>query len=157
MNIVLVPFWSAFTDAYVKQDYFWMSRMVKRMEKSWLCCIGIGLIMLAISRSVYHIWIGRLLDIPFSLSLFMMILVLCQTFGAIYMFMINGIGHIRIQLIIYVLFALTSWGLFTLSCRIFGLIGVPLIPIIVYLTQGILGRIQLYKIINQTATGMWSK
>ena len=34
--IVLTPFWSAFTDAYVKKDYNWMSGIVKKLEFLWL-------------------------------------------------------------------------------------------------------------------------
>ena len=47
--IVLTPFWSAFTDAYVKKDYNWMSGIVKKLEFLWLLCIHILILMVLCS------------------------------------------------------------------------------------------------------------
>lgn len=40
-NIILTPFWSAFTDAYIKRDYNWMRGTLEKLEKLWLLCIPI--------------------------------------------------------------------------------------------------------------------
>lgn len=48
--IVLTPFWSAFTDAYVKKDYNWMSGIVKKLEFLWLLCIPILILMVLCSN-----------------------------------------------------------------------------------------------------------
>ena len=71
--------------------------------------------------------------------------------------MINGIGTVRIQMIAYIAFALISIPLMVFSCRRFGIIGIVLMPSVVYFVQAILGKIQLRKLMTDTATGLWTK
>lgn len=157
ITIIITPFWSAFTDAYTKKDYAWMKSMVSKIEKCWLIFIGIGTLMLLMSSFFYKLWIGESVSMPIQISIAMLFLVLSQSFGNIYTLMINGTGKIRIQLITYTIYAIFSWPLFTISGRCLGLPGIIAIPTLVYLTQGIIGRIQIKKIIKQTDYGLWSK
>jgi hypothetical protein len=73
------------------------------------------------------------------------------------MYAINGIGTIRIQLITYVIFAIIAWPCLVWSCRLFCVYGVVLFPSLVYLVQAILGKIQVTKLINGHASGLWMK
>ena len=50
-NIILTPFWSAFTDAYIKRDYNWMRGTLEKLEKLWLLCIPI-LVLMVLSSSL---------------------------------------------------------------------------------------------------------
>ena len=156
-TIVLAPFWSAFTDAYVKKDFQWMKSMISKLERMWFLCIPILIIMLMFSDTLYVWWIGDSIKIPFSLSLCVAIYILFYIGGSVYMYMINGIGKIRLQLIIYVPFALISIPLMNLSCKMYGVEGVLLIPSVVFAFQSIIGKIQIHKIVNSTATGIWLK
>lgn len=155
--IVINPFWSAFTEAYTLKDYKWMKKMVKKLESLWLLTVLCGLIMLALAPIVYKIWIKDKVDVDFYLNLCMYIYYLLHILGAIYMYLINGIGAIRIQMIIYILFAFLSWPLLVWSCRTFGVCGILLSPATVYLIQALLARIQIHKLINGTARGIWIK
>lgn len=153
---VISPFWSAFTDAYTKRDYVWMKNTCSKLYKGLLIVFFIYFFMILVSKPLYHLWIGNSLDIPFEVTLAMAISVFVQTYGALNMYLINGIGAIRLQTIIYAFYAVIAWPLFIFSCR-WGLVGVIAIPALVYLTQGISGNIQLYKIINKKANGIWLK
>lgn len=155
--IILSPFWSAFTDAFVKQDYEWMKAMVTKLEKMWLFCIPILIFALIFSDLFYKLWIGDSVEIPFMLSLFMAVFMLFQTVGNIYMYLINGTNKVRLQLIVYVLFAFISIPLINYSCKSFGIYGALFIPTIVFFIQGIIGRIQIYRIVNKRAKGIWLK
>lgn len=157
VNIIMIPFWSAFTDAYTKRDLIWMKSATDKLQKCWYVAIGIGVIMLTISPFVYKFWIGGKVEISFFLSCAMFWLIVCRTFGAIYMQLINGTGHVRVQLIVYIVSAAIAWPLYTISSRLFGLIGIVVIPACVYFVQGFIGRIQISKIINNTAKGVWIK
>lgn len=157
INIIIAPFWSAFTDAYVKRDFTWMKSSLHNLEKLFILTIFGGIIMLIISPFFYKIWIGDNVNIPFILSASVLILTLSRTISNIYMFLINGIGAIRIQLIIYVCFALIAWPAMVYSCRNFGISGIVIIPTAVYIVQSILARIQLNKHINGKAYGIWLK
>ena len=52
--IVLTPFWSAFTDAYTKNDYVWMRNVLEKLEKLWLLCIPVLALMLLCSDFLYQ-------------------------------------------------------------------------------------------------------
>jgi O-antigen/teichoic acid export membrane protein len=155
--IVLTPFWSAFTDAYVRKDFSWMRIMVRKLEKLWLLCIPFLFIMIIFSDFLYKWWIGDSVHIPLSLSVCVAIYMLFQVLGNIYMYMINGTSKVRVQLIVYLFFSIIAIPLMNLFCNMFGVIGILIIPTIVFIIQAILGKIQINKIINSTANGIWNK
>lgn len=157
MVIVITPFWSAFTDAYAQKDYTWMKNTLHKLELCVLCSVGVGVLMLIFSPFFYKIWIGDTVQVPFFLSVTVMLYMLSQVIGAVYMQLINGIGTIRLQLIIYIVFAAISWPLTTYSCRVFGVYGASVLPMVVYTAQSICGRIQLNKLLNNKAKGIWAK
>lgn len=155
--IVVSPMWAAFTDAYTKKEYDWMFNTLKKLEYCILFSIFILVLMLTISQFLYKIWIGDSVRITMLLSLSVMIYVATQVMGAVYMHLINGIGVIRLQFYIYLFFSLLSFPLMTLSCRLFGVDGIVIVPSLVYVIQAIVGRVQLRKILNGTAAGIWLK
>ena len=155
--IIITPFWSAFTDAYAQKDYNWMKNTLHKLEMCALGSVGLGVVMLAISPLFYKIWVGDVVQVPFFLSVTVLLYMLTQVFGAVYMQLINGIGTIRLQLIIYIVFAILSWPIITYSCRLFGVYGASILPIIVYTVQSVFGRIQLNKLLNNRAKGIWAK
>ena len=157
MAIILSPFWSAFTDAYHKNDYVWMRKTKSALEKIWLVEIVVVVIMVIISPWFYKMWVGESVSVELMLSICMAFFMLVQSIGSVYMNLINGIGTIRIQLIVYVLFAIISLPLMQYSCRLFGLMGILIAPSLVYVGQTILGKIQIEKILNKTNKGIWNK
>lgn len=157
MVIIITPFWSAFTDAYSKGDMLWMKKSLKKLEQSWLVAVGIGIVMLIISPWFYKFWVGEQVHVSFYVSIALLIYMLVQTLGAIYMQLINGIGTIRLQLYTYCVFALVSWPIITYSCRIFGVYGAVSAPVLAYLVQSVLGKIQIEKLLANKAKGIWHK
>lgn len=155
--IVLTPFWSAFTDAYTKKDYDWMRSVLKKLEKLWLLCIPALLLMIICSGFLYQWWIGNSVVIPFSLSVCMAIYVLFQTGGNVYMYLINGTSKVRLQLIIYLLFALISIPMMEYCCKHYGIEGILVVPSAAFALQAFVGRMQILKMINGTAKGIWLK
>ncbi|EOS13660.1 lipopolysaccharide biosynthesis protein [Phocaeicola sartorii] len=155
--IVLTPFWSAFTDAYVKKDYNWMRGVLKKLERLWLLCLPALVLMLVCSGSLYRWWIGDSVSVPFSLSACMALYVLSQTGGNVYMYLINGTGKVRLQLLVYVSFALISVPLMRYFCRQYGVEGVLIVPAAAFFLQACVGRMQIMKMINGTGKGIWLK
>lgn len=155
--IILTPFWSAFTDAYTKKDFIWMKKTQYNLERMWLICLPIAIVMVICSTQIYQWWVGNSVTIPFSLSIIIAVYVICQILGNLYMFLINGTGKVRLQLIIYFSFAIISLPLMNYSCDRYGIQGILFVPIVVFLCQAIIGKIQLSKIVNNCATGIWNK
>lgn len=156
-TIILMPFWSAFTDAYTRHDFEWMKSVYRKLSRYWFFALGGYLILLLFSPWAYKLWLGGNITIPFSHSAMMGIYILLLSRANLYMYLINGMGKIRLQLLIYVFFAFISIPLMLLGCRLLGVIGILCVVSLVYLIQIIFGHIQLSKIINQTASGIWLK
>lgn len=155
--IILTPFWSAFTDAYVKKDYNWMRGIVRKLELLWLLCVPILMLMVLCSSYLYQCWIGDSVSVSFSLSVCMAVYVLFQTSGNVYMYFVNGTGKVRLQLVTYVSFAIIAVPLMEVFCRWYGIEGILIIPIIVFGAQTLIGKIQISRIINCKAKGIWLK
>ena len=73
------------------------------------------------------------------------------------MYMINGTGKVRIQLIIYACFAIVAYPVMSCMCDRWGITGLLVLPTVVYILQGIIGRIQLRRLIDNRAVGVWNK
>ena len=155
--IVLTPYWSAFTDAYIRKDYAWMKQSLKTLER--LCAIAaiFGGIMLMFSSWFYRVWLGESVIIPFKLSAVVFAYVMSSVVANVYMYLINGIGTIKLQLITYICYVVISVPLLIYSCRYFGVYGAVISPMVIYVIQAILGKIQIDKLLSQTAYGLWAK
>ncbi len=155
--LILTPFWSAFTDAYEKKDYQWMIKINKKLKRIWYLTIPALTILVLLANFVYKIWIKDKVEIPLIIDIEMAIYMLCMTRGAINMFLINGIGKVTLQMIVYVFFAIISIPIMYYSSKIFGLQSIILFSAFVYLAQAVIGEIQLNKILQNKATGIWNK
>ena len=155
--IVLTPIWSACTDAYTRKDFAWMKRSAAKLEKMGILSF-IALALLTITSPViFRFWLGDDINTSIWVSISMAFFVFCKIMGAIYMYQINGTGKVRIQLITYCTIATFAIPLMIYCARQWGLIGIVVAPSIAFFAQFIICRIQLNKIINQTATGIWNK
>lgn len=156
-TICISPFWSAFTDAYSKNDYNWMRHTLKHIDKFVGIFILIIAIMTLISPFVYKIWLHGEVSIAFYISISVAVFAFFQSAGYVYMTLINGIGKVWIQVCIFSFFAIIAYPSMTFLCRHFGIPGVTIIPTLAYLCQMLFLRIQLSKLINKTAVGVWNK
>lgn len=157
MVIVITPFWSAFTDAYYKNDIKWMMRVKTILERFWLLSVLVVIFMVIIADLFYKLWIGNEVHIDKFLSVGLAVYILVQCYSAIYMNMINGIGAVRLQLIVYLVFAFVSYPVMIYSCRYFGLLGILISPTLCYLVQSILAKIQLEKLLRGNSQGIWAR
>lgn len=157
INIIVLPFWSAFTNAYQTGDILWMKKVVKVLERFWFVSSIATLMMLIFSNWVYKIWVGSDVVIDFSLSVAIAIYMIINNLGAIYLNLINGIGTVRIQMIVYFVFALLSWPLMVLLGREYGVVGIVFVPTMALVMLATLAKLQLHRIMDNTAEGIWAK
>jgi len=158
-TIVMTPFWSAFTEAYIKKEFDWIKKSVKNILRIWmLLVIGI-LFLLLFSDTFYGIWVGDNIKIPFLLSTFMAFFAVISTWNNIFVFFINGIGKIKLQVL------LSSFGMIiNIPLSIFfaknlgmGSAGVILGTCLTLSLGAITSPLQYMKIINGNAQGIWFK
>lgn len=158
-NIILAPFWSAFTDAFVNGDDLWIKKVVRKLVRFWfLLTIG-TIIMLICSTTVYRLWVGEEIHISFLTSLSIAAFVLISCWNNIFTYFLNGVSKIRLQLYVCILIGIVNIPLAILLSKIDGL-GVSAIAIsnCVCLSIGaIVAPLQYYKIVNKKAKGIWNK
>lgn len=156
-NILLSPFWIAYTDAYTKKDFNWMRNVYNRLTKFYHWAVVIGLIMFLVSPLAYKLWLPDYVEIPWELSLSMCLYILILSYSNMLMVLINGTGKVFMQMLIYVFCAMITIPLMTVLCRQYGIIGLLVVLGFVYAVQSIIAKIQIKKILTNTALGIWNK
>jgi O-antigen/teichoic acid export membrane protein len=157
-SIINLPFWSAYTEAFQKNDIEWIRNIVKKLKRAWVVLTLLGLVLLVLSNIIYKIWVGSEINIPILLSIFMFIYVIEFNWGSIYVSFINGIGKIRLQMI----FSIVT-GILNIPLSIFfakyldlGISGIILATILCSFYGPIIGQIQFKMLLNKNAKGIWN-
>lgn len=156
-TIVLTPFWSAVTDAITRGEYDWVKKTVISLNKIWGLSVICAIIMTIICDWVYKIWLNDSIDIPMHLTIACAAYACVSNWNNIYSYILSGTGKLQIQL-----WLASFQGIIYIPCaiilgKVMGLVGIPIALTCVLLLSSILPPIQCYKIINQTASGIWTK
>ncbi len=155
--IVVMPFWSAITEAYTINDIKWIKNIIKKLNLLWGGICLLGAMMLFISQWVYKIWIGKDIHISNSISLMVLIWVLINTWTAIYSNFLNGVGKIKLQFYFSISSALLNVPLAILFGRKYGIEGILLANNLVIIIGAFIYPLQYNKIVNNMASGIWGK
>jgi O-antigen/teichoic acid export membrane protein len=158
-NVVLAPFWSAFTESYVKKEYDWIKNSIKKLVLIWMALSLITIIMVLASDFVYKIWVGPQIEVPFMLSVACGIFVIIANWNNIFGYFINGIGKVRLQLYFSIIIAFVNIPLSIFLAKTVGLgiTGVMVATNISLVIASIWAPIQYGKIISGSAKGIWNK
>lgn len=96
--IFLTPFWSAATEAYIKNDLQWIRSSIKKYNILNIALFLLSVIMLIYAQTIYDLWLGEgTLDINFSLSFWGFVFFNVGIFGGKYCMFLNGISALRLQ------------------------------------------------------------
>ncbi len=156
--IIVTPLWSGFTEMLVKKDHAWIKTTIKKINKiSLLLSIGI-LLMAIISPWVFNIWVGEAVQIPLAITFTMALYFIQIVFISVYNMFINGSGKIKLAMY-FTIFEIAAYILlaYLLSKYVMGVYGVIVASIITKSFTFVLQYIQVNKIIDEKATGIWNK
>lgn len=158
-GLVTTPFWSAFTEAYIKKDMDWIHKVMKKLFRLWTAMAFVGIIMFFVSPWVFKFWIGDEIQIPQLLSLIMMIWVLASTGLSIFGIFLSGIGKLRISLFhsILVMMINIPLSIWLAKFSVLGSAGVMLATLFGVLLRLSFQPRQTFKLIKGTATGIWNR
>jgi len=157
-GIITATYWSAFTDAYVRQEFDWVRNTIRRMEKvTYLLMAGVVLQTILAGRLI-HLWVHKI-QVPLDMQITLCIFTLISLIAAPQHIFLNGTGKIRLQLYTAVYSIFMTVPLAWLFCKVLhlGPKGVILAMICTSLPVTILYRIQYNKIMSSKATGIWVK
>ncbi len=159
-NIFLVPFWSASTEAFQKNDLQWIKNGVKRYNQLGIVMFFGTLIMLLFAAPFYKLWLGEgKVNIAFSLSLWGFIYYNVMIFGGKYVQFLNGISALRIQFLTSVFSPIIYLGVILLLIKYLqlGVYSVFIGTIIASFNGFILAPLQYHMVINRNKGGIWIK
>ena len=158
-TIVTSPYWSAFTEAYVKKDMDWIKQTILKVSKWWLLVMVALVFMLLFSNYFYHLWLGDRITIPFNLSAVMAIWVLLGTSIMIFGNFLAGVNKIQLSLYHSIFVSIVNIPLSILFAKYMGMgsVGVILASVCCIFPRAIFQPIQYWKIVSGTATGIWNK
>ena len=156
-TIFIMPFWSAFTEAWTKKDIIWIKSIMKKLVFIWIFLSITTIIMFIFSDFIFRIWIGKELKVPIKISAVVAVYVIINSWCGIFSHFLNGVGKIKLQLYSGLLSALINIPLAVFLGKHFGVSGVVLSTCILGIISAIWSPIQYMKIINEKARGIWNK
>ena len=158
-TIVTSPYWSAFTEAYVKNDIAWIKQTILKISKLWIIALVAIILMLLFSTFIYHLWLGDRVIIPFQLSAVMAVWVILGTSIMIFGNFLAGVNKIQLSLYHSVFVSIINIPLSIFFAKNLGMgsTGVILASVACIFPRAIFQPIQYWKIINGTAKGIWNK
>lgn len=155
--IILTPFWSAFTDAYTKKDYSWMKSIYSKLNRYAVLSIPVVIVMVLIAPLFFRLWLHNSVEVPYILNVCMAAYMVSMVYASLQMYLLNGLGKVNVQLIVYVFFAIVSIPLMSLLSKAIGMYGILIVLTVVYSVQAIVGCIQINKLLNERALGIWNR
>lgn len=157
ITIVISPLWSAFTDAYVRNDYIWMSSVYDKLMKMFIISVLCLVLMVIISPFVYYYWIGDEVSISFSTSVLVGLYVLILIWGSIHSYLLNGMGKVRLQLYIGVISMICFLPLAIVMGGVWNINGILSAMVVINVPGSMTNAIQVKMLIANNANGIWVK
>lgn len=156
-TILSTPFWSATTEAYVQGDIAWIKKTKKHLFRFLIVFMFIGVIMILMSKFIFHLWVGDRIIVDYSLLILLYIYIILQLTWVVYGNIINGIGKIKLQIISTVLGAIIHIPFAIFLSEFWGIKGIVLSLIVTTSFSLFWAPKQANKLLNKTATGIWNK
>ncbi|HLN53758.1 MAG TPA: oligosaccharide flippase family protein [Lentimicrobium sp.] len=157
--IIANTYWSAFTEAYIKNDIEWIKKITRALIRIFIGIIALLFFMLIFSDEFYRLWVGEKVRVPFMLSLYSALFVLISVWASIFTYFINGTGKIKVQLYTTVISALISIpvSIYLAKTMNMGASGVVLGSCLAYIPHALISPIQYLKIITKKDRGIWGR
>jgi O-antigen/teichoic acid export membrane protein len=156
-SMIMVPLWSAYTEAWIKKDISWIKNTIKKLILIWVLIATIVIIMFISSTFIYRMWVGKEIKVPISVSAVMAAYVIINAWCGIFSQFLNGVGKIKLQLYSGIFGALINIPLAIMLAKHLGIYGVILSTVLLGTVSAIWSPIQYMKIINNKAKGIWNK
>jgi O-antigen/teichoic acid export membrane protein len=158
-GIVLTPYWSAYTQAYVLGEMDWIRSSLKKLRQ-WMAGLSIvAALMVFLAPLAYGYWISASTEVPQSLSLVFAVYVLLACWCNIHVNLINGVGKVQLQLLVgianAVLFVPLVYSMTVLNLP--GSTTVMLAVCILLVPSSILWPVQTAILLKRGDVGLWTR
>lgn len=157
-QILLTPYWSAFTSAYAKNDITWIKKNLKHLLKIFGGIIVVSVLLVVFNKFLFHMWVGNRVSINTMSGIWMVAYLIVQSSMLPFVNFINGTGKIKLQLYLACVVSLVNipLSIYFIKSQGWGIDGCIIANIICTIPFLILMGIQTLKIINNKAVGIWN-
>ncbi len=158
-QILVTPYWSAFTNAYAKQDIKWIKKNMRILVKIFAAVTALLLLIFAFNKPLFHLWIGNKVAVNNTSGFLFVIYLTIQAAMLPFVNFINGTGKIKLQLYIGFVACIVNIPLSIFFIKQFhwGINGTIVANAICVLPFSILMCIQTFKILRNQAKGIWNE
>ena len=156
-TIITAPLWPAYTDAYTRGDFDWLIAMRKKMHKVLLLSVlGCALITLC-SPIIYSIWVGDKVDVPFVMTALVAIYVSVYCWMNLNSTLVVGMSKLKLETLLVVIGMFVHIPMSLFLGHILGAYGVLASLITINIFYAVILNVQVGKILNKTALGIWNQ
>ncbi|MBA1234355.1 oligosaccharide flippase family protein [Pseudomonas stutzeri] len=96
-SIINAPMWSAYTEAYAKQDVIWIKKNIRRMNYVVLLILPALFFLVVWHEYIFSLWLGEGFAISKDVVTAMAVLIVVMTFANNYAFLLNAINKLGFQ------------------------------------------------------------
>jgi O-antigen/teichoic acid export membrane protein len=155
--IVITPFWSAFTDAFVLNDFDWIKRAIKKIQFLWLLLTVLIVFLFIADRFFINLWVGPQIKftslLSFSLALYFIVYVWQTTYTQF----LNGVSKLRVQLVCLLISTSIHIPLALFLAKLIGVSGIIMSQVFLFTIMGLVYYIQYNKLISGKAKNIWNQ
>jgi O-antigen/teichoic acid export membrane protein len=156
-QIITTPFWSAFTEAFVKQDNIWIKNAVYKLILFWgIFCLG-TILMILLSNFAFHLWVDDQIHIPIQITVGLGIYVCIFNWNNIFYTFNVALSKVFLQVWLSMIAGIVFIPAAILLSQRIGLIGIPLAMGLSIFPGSFISPIQYKKVINVKAQGIWNR
>lgn len=156
-TIITAPLWPAYADAYTRGDYAWMKNTRNKMGKIFIISALLCFLLTCISNPIYKIWINDKLDIPFYMTVSVALYVSAFCWMNFNSTMVVGMSKMALHTILAIVGMIIHIPLSIALGQLFGAIGVLISLIVINCIYAAIMHLQVIKLLNKQATGIWTK
>ena len=156
-NLLIVPIWTAVTDAYTKDDMEWIKAVNNKLKRILLIIALLLIIMTMASQFVFQIWVGNSVHISFALCILMAIYTFLILYSISYSYLLNGMNKVGLQSINTIIVSILFYPICLFCSNRWGVEGVIIGMCICNISGVILNVIQFNKVVQKHDRGIWSR
>jgi O-antigen/teichoic acid export membrane protein len=157
MGIMMIPFWSAYTEAWIKNDIGWIKNSLKKLKLLWALLSILTIIMLVFANLFFRLWVGKEIKVPISISVILAVYVIMNAWTTRYTLFLNGAGKIKLQLYLSIMGMVLNIPMAVYLGKKIGIAGVLLSTVILCFINVVVQPVQTSKLLNKSAKGIWNK
>ena len=149
-GILMAPLWSAYSDAYHRNDIEWIKKTIKNQLKIYVLLILGTMILAFLAKPIVALWIGKEISIDSMLIVSMVFFIIVTTWNNIFAYFINGTNKLYVQINTSIIAMLINIPLSIFFVRFFemGVYGIVFATCLALSFFAIFGSIQTYKILR---------